>query len=271
MRKLTNSCSALALYKYGEAGLDGPRLAEFYAVFLEVFALAGLQATYIGIDGTGYQGRFTKVGGKSHKRLLESNFSDIDTLSLVVTPQGSTEPAYDSFAGISISFVRETGELLFYLVADEAFVAFASDLFESAMVRLATLHDWSFGYGFKAPASEKPDFYILGLDSGNLSDEQRRALIAWYGSSPEDRLKRIRNVYSRNLLGSSQLAQTLPNGQTLREFIERVLGSKLKKAGESGLVSWALDSDAAVLAARRQLQQAGLCIELPIEDAPIER
>lgn len=263
MQKLENSSSAFALYKYGEIDLDGARFEAFYAAFVDVLSRTGLKPTYIGIGGAGYKGRFTKAGGKSHRRLLESRFSGIDTLTLTVNPQGSTEPAYDSFANISVSIIREAGELLLYFVADEAFMPFNSEIFDSVVDQLTRLHDWSFGYGFKTPSSRKPDFYILGLDPGNLTGEQRQALIAWYASSPENRLKHLRNVYSLNVLSSAQLAQTLPGGQTLREFIEREPDSKVEMLADTNLALWKLSSDSAVLSARRSLQQAGICIELP--------
>jgi hypothetical protein len=259
--KLTNSLSALALYRYEVKEFGAVDFEVFYSAFLTILTNAGLKPTYVSIDGEGYRGGFTKVGSKSHKKMLETRFAGITTLSLAVNPVDSSEPAYDSFAAVSVSFVRETEELLSYVMMDEAFMPFASSSFHLVLRQLTELQRWSFGYGFRAPSSRRPDFYILGLDPGNLAAEERRALRAWYASTPKDRLKRIRNVYEFNVLGNLHLEQTLPTGKTLREFVEHHTGSKTTSLQAASLLLWEITSGQELQSTRTFLHQAGLCIE----------
>lgn len=259
--KLRGTTAALGLYRYGVQAVGGQEIAAFHAAFVESFASVGLTATYIAMDGDGYTGRSTRIGGSGHKKALATGFAGVNVLSLDVNPEGSDEPAYDSFASISMSFVKEKQELLLCFAVDESFTPFASPAYDAIVARLISLSAWSFGYGFKAPARKKPDFHILGLDPGTLTADERKALIAWYSSTGELRSIRLRNVYELNLLSPAQLGQRLPDGRTLREFIDSSAGSLLEQLPGGDLFVWKLKSEADVEAARSQLQATGLLIE----------
>ena len=236
--QLDKLASALGLYEYGEPHPGNAIFGRFYSVATDLFQSLGIQPTFIGAEGEGYSGEFTKFGGRTQTKLLKSDFSGISVLSLAANPSTSDSPAYDSFAMISLSYVEADRELLLCLVVNEAFVKLRSEQWDAIVSTLAHFHHWDFGYGFSANAADQPELHILGMDNGRLSKEDQRLLNAWYAARADVRVRRLRDVYPYNLLNEQQLHQEIGTGVRLKNFIEQQPGCTLTRLTDDGLYQW---------------------------------
>lgn len=246
----SKSACALGLYKYkyncdqSESDLFG----RFYSTILHQFRSYGVAPTYIGAEGNGYSGKFTKFSGRTHDKLVESHFAGITALSIVANPRGSEEPSYDNFANASLGFVEVNRELLACVVINESFVKLRSTEYDALMRSQVELCRWDFGYGFSSSTEKQPDFHILGLDNGKLSAEEYKSLRTWYAASCEIRTSSLRDIYAYNLLNGTQLDAHIRDGKTLRQFAQRQPGCSLTRLTDYDLYLWQVpDTDIARL------------------------
>jgi hypothetical protein len=249
---LSESASALGLYKYNceqpERGIFG----RFYATILNQLHAWGVTPTYVGAEGNGYSGKFTKIGGRMHDKLVRSDFADVTVLSLAANPPGSEEPSYDNYVSCSLSYVAVNLELLACIVVNESFVKLRSSKYEALLRSQLDLCPWDFGYGFSSSVQKQPDFHILGLDNGKLSTEEYKSLSTWYEAPGDVRAALLRDVYPYNLLNDRQLDAQVSNGVTLRRFAECQPGCSMTPLTEHGLYLWQVP-DAEVARLRRLL------------------
>jgi hypothetical protein len=203
-----------------------------------LFSDCGIEVTYIGIDGAGYDGKLKPWGGRAHKKLLISEFASAVLLSLVSNPAGSDSPAFDHFATCSLSYLDSTKECLAFVSINDSLLPFQSATYDRLMHQLVKMYPWKFGFGFRAPVASKPDFHILGANDGNLSPEAYQALCAWYHSSPEVRVTRLRDLYPDNIVNTTQLTQRV-GSVSLRQVAER--HGSLTPLEQSGLFLWRLE------------------------------
>ena len=238
MEKLAHSASALGLYAYGQAIPSNGIFLKFYNSVIELCKLVNLEPTYISIAGDGYNGKYVKVGGRVHQKLLKSNFSHITSISLVVNPIGSDEPAYDSFISISFGVVPSSQEISLYCVINEAIIPFASELYDFALDKFLVLWKWDFGFGFADEVKRKPEFHLLGINSGVLSKDELAALKTWYATPAERRIAKLRNIYPYNLVNEKQLNQTAEMSCSLKDLILQHSGSTLVNTSIDGLSLW---------------------------------
>ena len=87
---LSATVACLGMFRYGE--LPNGIFSLYYSLISRVFSDAGIEFTYIGAEGAGYSGEFAKIGGRVHKRLIESSFRGISVLSLAANPHSSDSP-----------------------------------------------------------------------------------------------------------------------------------------------------------------------------------
>lgn len=212
--ELSNSASALGLYKYDCSPPENSLFAQFYSTILDQLQSWGVTPTYIGADGSGYSGKLAKVGSRTHDKLLKSDFANVTVLSMAANPPGSEEPSYDSFVSASLSYAEASGELLACIVVNAAFVTLRSAEYDCLLRSQVNLCQWTFGYGFSSAVDKQPDFYILGLDNGKLSAEEYKSLCAWYAAQGKLRSALIRDVHPYNILNEYQLDVEVRNGAT---------------------------------------------------------
>lgn len=236
--ELSKSASALGLYKYNcdqpESGLFG----HFYSTVISQFASCGITPTYVGAEGDGYSGKLTKIGSRTHDKLVKTNFADVTVLSVVANPTGSEEPSYDNFASASLSYVEVNRELLACIVINDSFIRIRSKEYDGLLRSHVDLCRWDFGYGFSSSVEKQPDFHILGLDNGKLSPEEYKSLSTWYAAPGEVRTALLRDVYPYNFLNDIQLDAQVSDGVTLRQFAQRQPGCSLTRLTDYGLHLW---------------------------------
>jgi hypothetical protein len=233
--------------------------SRFYSVIHDQMGAWGLSPTFVGAEGAGHAGRLTKTGSPTHSKLVATGFDGVDALSIVANPPKSESPAYDSFAKASLSYVESRSELLSCVVVNDAFAAIRSIEFDRLLGVLVDLCRWDFGYGFSSPVEKQSDFHILGLDSGNLSDDEYQSLVAWYDSTGMIRAASLRDVYPYNVLNERQLALQVSDGVNLRQFAQQQPGCALKPLGHYGLQLWMV-SDADISRIRNVLKASRLLI-----------
>jgi hypothetical protein len=85
-------------------------------------------------------------------------------------------------------------------------------------------------------------FHVLGLDDGKLTPAESKLLNAWYASSPDDRVRKLRDVYPFYVVNDRQLSARTGGGHTLRELIERDGRSSLRRLDASDLWLWCVES-----------------------------
>jgi hypothetical protein len=235
---------AIGLYSYSSPNPSEIGFQKFYETVLTLFREVGIKPTYFAAEGTGYNGHLTKFGGRTHTKALKSGFSEIKVMSLVANPEGSEEPGYDCFASASLAYVEETSETLLCLMLEERLLGPGGVGVEDVLKSLVALYSWDFGYALSQPTEKKPEFHILGLDGGKISADDRRRLNAWYASTPEERLRKIRDIYPFIVLNKVQLSNRLLDSRSLEEFIRSDSGSELSRLAESSLWLWRIQPDA---------------------------
>lgn len=252
--ELNRSASAMGLYEYGSPHPGSALFSRFYSVATNLFQSLGIQPTFIGAEGDGYSGKFTKFGGRTQTRLVKSGFSGITVLSLAANPSTSDAPSYDSFAMTSLSYFDSDRELLLCLVINEVFVKLRSAQFDRIVDALARFHHWDFGFGYSGNVADQPELHILGMDNGRLSTEERKLLNAWYAAPAKMRTTRLRDVYPYNLLNDQQLHEEIEPGVDLKAFIEQHPGCKLTQLTDDGLHEWKVSDDITLHQLRTRLR-----------------
>lgn len=256
---MTKNACALGLYSYSTPNPGADGFKRFYDLFMLIFENIGIKPTYFAADGVGFNGDLTKIGGKAHAKALKENFDGIHVLSLVANPDGSVEPGYDSFASVSLSYVKEMGETLLCFAIDEKYIEFGGKIFETIAKQLAEAMAWDYGFAISQPIEKKPEFHVLGLDGGNINKEERRRLNEWYASLPEDRVKKIRDVYALNFLNAVQLSARVSEGRTLKEFIIDDSDSTLEPLNDGKLWLWRLPEGGLEMV-REKIRLSGILI-----------
>src|SRR5262245_18328479 len=94
---------AVGLYSYPEKPAQNSTYLAFYDAVARLLTRQGLVLTHFAAEGNGFTGKLTKWQTHAAKRLVDSAFEDITVLSLVVSSEGSKDPAYDRVIYASLS------------------------------------------------------------------------------------------------------------------------------------------------------------------------
>ena len=229
---------AIGLYSYSAPRPVPAVFGCFHDAVVQIFHQNGITPTYFAADGPAYSGKYTKFGGLGHKRALESGFSGLHVLSLTSNPAGSDEPGYDSVATASLAYVEEIGESLLCLAMQNRSLTFGGKAFEEVLRLLVAIGTWDFGYALVQPIEKKPEFHVLGLDGGELTQGDRRRLNSWYASLPETRMRKLRDVYPYQLLNANQLAEPISAAQSLGDFALAATQTSLQHVEGARLSLW---------------------------------
>jgi len=239
--ELKSTASALGLHSYHLPPPNRDVYRRFYDAVIALFAERNIEATYIGVRGEGWPKKLGKFKGKTHKRLLETGFANVDGVSVYANPKDSDAPSFDRFAYASIGFSEFSNETYIGVVVNEVFISFCGEEYRSMYERFLDLFPWDFGYGFSDDVDKYPEFHILGGGYGELSAEEESALQAWYASSPETRLQKLRDVYPKNFVSEKHLETEIAEDMTLRKWIDEHSSTDLVRLTDYGLHLWIVD------------------------------
>jgi hypothetical protein len=239
-----NNTFAIGLYSYSTAPLESKQFKKFYFLIMSVFQHHGIVPTYFAAEGDGYSGKLTKFGKQSHTKALTSEFANMHVLSLVANPKGSTEPGYDSYASASLGYVKETGETLLCVAIEERFLEFGCEKFEEFLKLLIALQSWDFGFAMTQPIEKKPEFHVLGLDDGRLTEDEQQRLNKWYVSSSKERIQKIRDVYPYNIINKNQLHTRISDSETVEDAIRLDSHSLIQPLDDDNLWMWKIELNA---------------------------
>lgn len=246
---------ALGLHDYPSSTPEPQIFARFFGIVSDFFRRVNVTPTHIAAEGDGYTGKLTKFGGAATKRLIESEFATVSALSIVVSPKDSKGPSFDRLMSASLTWTAPR-ELLLCFVSNEAVVPFKGAQFDSLLRALLEWKGWTFGFGLKDRVSRQPDFHVLTIDNGRLTNQEREALTRWYRAKLDDRKSRLRDVYPVNILGCEQTGRILA-GKPLGDVIHSASGSTVEEV--KGFTVWRV-SEEALPAIRAQLGAQGLLI-----------
>ncbi len=229
-----------------------------YDLIENVFERLGARPTYFSADdGTG-RGGYKKVGGAFQRQVLDQRTLGYRSIGLAANPADSDMPGCDSFLNMDFAFGPEGEEVYAVLTANEEILRVGTRECEEIIVKIAEMWQWDYGFGFERDAYTMPGIYLSGGASDRQSAEDRARGEKWYACyQPEERKRRIRDVFPYNMIGESHLAQVLPDGRSLREFIENDPGSDLKPTGNLWL--WKVSPNRAELV-RTKLCGTGIVI-----------
>jgi hypothetical protein len=219
----------IGLYAYQHHAPPSCLFQQFYVDVVEILSKFGLSFTHIAAEGKGYSGKWVKPSSATGKRLLESGFSGITVVSFSVTPAVSESPAYDRIFAASLNW-NSPCEIMMCMVANERITSFLSEKFDLALLKMLSLRQWSYGFAFRDSVARQPDFHVLSLDNGRLSELESRSLSQWYSSGPLERQQKLRSVYPLSVLTAQHLALPVGN-RTLLEYLEDSSETSVRKVG----------------------------------------
>lgn len=216
-------------------------------------------------DGTG-RGEFRKFGGAFHKKVIERKTAGYQSIGLAAVPAGSDAPGYDSFVKAGFLFAPEGEFVEITFVANEQYLQCGSATCDEIVAELAQLWRWDYGFGIERDAAKAPDVYLGGASSNLHSAEDERRVALWYESSHDfykgveapRRLVMVRDIFPYNMIGPGHLEHRLPDGRTLRAFIETDSDSVLELLA-SELWLWKVKADRTE-AVREKLRGTGIII-----------
>ena len=175
----------LGLYQYVKQFPDGDLFSRFNEMIRAILTEElKLEANYMAVEGPGYSGKLVSPN-RLMKKLMASSFSGLSVLSYVVS--ATNEPGYDRLVSASLSY-NQPNEILFCLAVNEGVAPFRNTAFRRSMQQGLKLSQWQYGLALKDQVEKQPEFHVLGLDNGKLSDDDRKSLIAWYRASFEERV-----------------------------------------------------------------------------------
>jgi len=229
----------------------------FYVDALRLFEKLGTKPTYISVTAPGFTGKYVKYSDRFIKRLEATKYRGISVIGLVANPPNSDAPSFDRFVSVSFQY-DAAGEMIFCATANSGLGGLRTLSEGGEIDRWAQRYIWSFGYAFEAPVVTQPDFYVLGLDNGQLTKREQAALSRWYNSDPSTKRSKLRNVYRINFLNEVQLAQNVAPGVTLLEYIQSDEHFLIRYLGR--LMMWELPAHL-IASVAQKLSASGILIE----------
>lgn len=224
--------AAFGLYSYSSAHPCDAGFRAFCEEALLLLNKVGLRPTYFAAEGEGHRGEAVPMNGGSHKRSMAKGFENSSVISLICNPEGSGEPAFDSFAEISLSFLGSTNETLLSFSVDADLFEIESSKFNLVLNHFLGWRRWEFGYAISTQEVKNPSFYVLAADDGKLSQSEMDELLLWYNSEPTVRVSKIRSVHPINFINEAQLTAVGKMGGTLQAVIEADNTSTLMKISD---------------------------------------
>ena len=215
---------------------------RFHDFAISTFEELNIRPTYVGIKAEARRRapeKYVKYNGRTHRRFQKEGFDGVNLFSLVATPPGSDAPFWDTFASIGLLYTKASRYLFFDFYIDERFLPFASAEYERLYSQMLDYAAWQYGHGYSAPSKVHPWMFLHGFSlHGVTTDAQREAIQRWRNLEREERLRKLRDLYSYNFLSRSHLEQEVEEGQTLEDFIKKQRGTEFVQLTDYGLYLW---------------------------------
>jgi hypothetical protein len=220
----------------------------------------GVVPEYEVLDSLSGLGKFKKRSTAQPRRLAPSECDGIDTLALAATPPGVSKPGWNWSSLGNLSYLDSYGRLSLSLMLDNEHCQLGSQAFEKSVSFLSSFANWDFGWAMARDKERGIELYLGGIGGGDgFTPEDRRLTSMWYEVyQPEERRKRVRDIFPYNMVGPEHLARRLPDGRDLRAFIETDADSELSSLTDN-LWLWKVKSDRTE-AVREKLRGAGIII-----------
>lgn len=248
----------LGLYDYSTAIPPSNTFDEFYALTGEFLSSLGLFPSHIAAEGDEHTGKLLKIDSIGAKRLLKSRFDGVSTLSVVSCSKATQEPTFDRMISANLSWTMPS-EILLCLTTNDALAQFSGPVFDELLKKLLQWRIWAFGYALRDKVCRQPEFHVMSIDNGRLSNDEKNALIRWYRASTAERLVRPRNIYPINIWNQKQISRQIGT-QTLGDFIRSKQSTSIEEI--EGLTIWKV-VETEVDTLRAELSTKGALISLP--------
>lgn len=234
--------NAVAFFRYSGQPPTSDQLRGAYNYIDAKLRWLGAEPTYFGAGGL----KLKKYGGALHRRTLKDNFAPTKDgslgFSVFCNPTGSDAPAYDYLALANYSYLPSQSETVITFYAEDRYIQLPSPTFEQLLAEIAALQVWDFGHALSYPVEREPYMHLIGGKRRDGSEESRRQ-DRWYATyQPSERLTRLRDVYTYNMLNAQQLAYPLSASTTLRKFIASDPDSALRPL-VPGLELWTVQPE----------------------------
>jgi hypothetical protein len=219
-----------------------------------------VQAGYIVTDYYEGVGKFRRYAGNGLVAETSRELTLIDYVGLASTPKGLAKPGWNWNALCDLSYLDSYGRLSLTFMVDHTYCEFGSPEFEDTLQQLVASHAWDFGYAMIRDKERGIEMYLGGIGGGDgIDKEDGRRGQQWYSCyQPEERRKRVRDIFPYNMVGLEHLAQHLPDGRSLRAFIETDADSELSPLTDN-LWLWKVKRDRTE-AMRDKLRGMGIII-----------
>lgn len=220
----------------------------------------GVVPEYEVLDNLSGPGKFKKRSIAQPRQLVPSECDDIDTLALAATPPGMSKPGWNWSSLANLSYLDGYNRLSLSLMLDNKHCQLGSLAFEQSLSALSSFAKWDFGWAMARDKERDIELYLGGIGGGEgFTSEDRRLTTMWYDTyEPEERRKRVRDIFPYNMVGPEHLAHRLPDGRSLREFIEADADSELRPLADN-LWLWKVNADRTE-AMREKLRGTGIII-----------
>lgn len=255
---MTNA-TAIGFYRHLSELPSNDEMMSAYEGLEAIVRDLGVEPTYFSAwDGLS-RGGWQKYGGAQNRRALEQRLEGICLVGLAANPTGSSQPAYDSFVQASFGYSEAEEQTFLEVVIHEPYLSIGNAPCDSLVNKLAQFWQWDYGFGLERNAGRSPSTFLGGALSRTETPEEKRRIEAWYACyQPEERRKRVRDIFPYNMVGPEHLAHRLPDGRSLREFIEADADSELRPLADN-LWLWKVNADRTE-AMRDKLRGTGIII-----------
>ena len=239
--ELAHTQSVLLLEQVDALWPKAETFQRFHDFAISTFEELKIRPTYVSIsaEGKGAPQKQVKYDGRTHRRFQKQGFRGVKGFGLSATPPESDAPFWDTFARIALLYTGTSAYLIFYFYIDERFLPFASAEYERLYSQMLDYATWQYGHGYSAPSKVHPWMFLHGFSlHGVTTDAQREAIQRWRNLEREERLRKLRDLYSYNFLSRSHLEQEVEEGQTLEDFIKKQRGTEFVQLTDYGLYLW---------------------------------
>lgn len=218
--------------------------SRYLAAMRGAFDDHSLNLDYYLIDTFFGEARFKRFSTRAYEKRISIGFSEVDIVTFAATPSGCRDPGYNWTSLCSFTYIEGYGRLSVALMIEESSCLFGGGLFLNSVAKLANLRPWHFGWCLSRDRKMGLEPYLTGAGLGEgLNAEDRRRLGLWYDcDQPEEREKKLRDVFPYNVLSLSQLGRLLPDGRCLKDFIKADRSSELRQLSPE-LWLWAVNPD----------------------------
>lgn len=222
---------AIGFYSHASTVPTSSDLMRAYETLEHLIHDLGLEPSWFSADDSIGRGQWKRIGGAGHKKFLQSGGEMYENVGLCVASVESKSPGFDKKVEVGFTFTPVNGDVMLEIAIQEPTLVLGPSA-EMIIAKLASLWRWDYGFGLQRDSIKMPLIYLgAGISRTETTEEQRR-IEKWYSTyQPEVRRARVRDIFPYNIIGEGHLAQIIPDGRSLRTFIEADPDSSLRPLG----------------------------------------